>query len=314
MIWTQLAREFEDGDILYGLDGPRGNAKNAILDERRLVRKQTVSFIFFTKTRLLERIIIQNQITNAVFNPMQDGVRTNRQIKRNATRKDVRIESDTQRAIQFRDFLRQHPKYDVSGYKQTTEMDAARAAWLKTSKAGLEFQATQRDGRIHFILDDLKFDRVLAQSMPKSTRAAAQVKYPLDITSGEVRWLFRNRNNKQVAQSVVFWMSGQVVSAPWLMAANQTQFQNFLYTRDQELRDDRDSEFKQAIRELNAALFIQRTFRKKKGAHYVAPGDTLSSIARRHGISLDQLHEWNGQSISDGIKIGDVLRITALGD
>tara|TARA_Y100001960_G_C14762043_1_gene874647 strand:+ start:680 stop:1621 length:942 start_codon:yes stop_codon:yes gene_type:complete len=313
-MWNQLAKEFEDGDILYGLDGPRSRAKSAILSERSHIRTQTASFIFFTKTRLFERIIIQNQITNAVFSPLQDGLSTDRQVRRNARREDVHIESDPQRAIQFRDFLSQHPKYDVSGYRKTGNMDAARAAWLKTSKAGLEFQATQRDGKIHFILDDLTFDRVLKQDMLPSAKAAARIKYPLDITSGEVRWLFRNRTNKKVVEAVVFWLRGQKVSAPWLMLEYRNQFQNFLYTRDQELRDDKESEFKQAIRELNAALLVQRSFRKRKGKHYVAPGDTLLSIAQNHGLSLVQLYEWNAESISDGIKIGDVLQISRPAD
>src|SRR6056297_1143758 len=162
--WANLAVAFRDGDILYGLDRGRGAAKAAILAYRQQVARQVVTFGFIRRTRNFERIIIQNDITNATFDALDrksPGVRTDKQIKKTDS-----VKSDPQRAIDFRDFVADHPKYGLRDWQPdpTNPMDSARAAWLKTSKAGLEFQAMHRPGYlIHFILDGLAYDRVLLQ-------------------------------------------------------------------------------------------------------------------------------------------------------
>lgn len=44
--------------------------------------------------------------------------------------------------------------------------------------------------------------------------------------------------------------------------------------------------------------------------HVVAAGETLYSIAKRYGLGVMQLVEWNNISLSHGIKSGQVLRLT----
>lgn len=75
-VWGNLAAGFEDGDILYGLG--RGAAKAAILEYRRQITR-CVRVCFFRTTKHFDRIIIQNDLTNATF-PLATGgqVRTNR--------------------------------------------------------------------------------------------------------------------------------------------------------------------------------------------------------------------------------------------
>ena len=46
------------------------------------------------------------------------------------------------------------------------------------------------------------------------------------------------------------------------------------------------------------------------GAHTVGPGDTLSGIAARYGVSVDQLRAWNGLT-SDWLFVGNVLAVNA---
>ena len=303
-MWEELAKIFADGDILYGLDQGRGAAKKAILEHRRTVEQQTVVFCFFRRTRQFERIVIQNDITNSVFDPTKDGLKTNGQIN-----KTKAVQSDPSRATSFRDFVASHPKYSLANYKATGNMDDARAAWLKTSKAGLEFQATKRSGfKIHFILDGLKFDRVLAQDSVAASVAATKIRTPLDITSGEVRWLFRHRNDASVTQAIVFWQQGVTKPAPWLWPENKDLFSNFLYTKDMELKDEQEDQFRPAILELKAALVLQRAFRKKKETYYVRPGDTLVWIAKQHGITVDDLKALN-QLSDDNISPGMILNV-----
>jgi hypothetical protein len=303
-MWERLAEQFADGDILYGLDKGRGDAKKAILEHRRTIERQTVVFCFFRQTKQFERILIQNDITNSVFDPMANGLKTDAEI-----RKTKAVQSDPDRAIVFRNFVASHEKYSLAKYKATGNMDDARAAWLKTSKAGLEFQATKRIGfRIHFILDGLAFDRVLAQVDVPGGFATTKIRTPLDITSGEVRWLFRHRNDAGVTQAVVFWLQGQIKQAPWLWPENKESFTNFLYTKDQMLKDEEDDQFRSAILELKAALMVQRAFRKKKGTYYVRPGDSLIWIARMHGVTVEELKAWNHLA-DEAVKVGMMLQV-----
>lgn len=44
-------------------------------------------------------------------------------------------------------------------------------------------------------------------------------------------------------------------------------------------------------------------------AHTVVAGDTLSAIARRHGLSLADLLQWNGLNAKSVLRIGQVLRL-----
>jgi LysM repeat protein len=47
----------------------------------------------------------------------------------------------------------------------------------------------------------------------------------------------------------------------------------------------------------------------KKGAHTVAPQETLYSIARQYGVTTQQLTEWNSLSGTD-LKVGQVIMVT----
>jgi len=309
MPWDQLAREFEDGDILYGLDQGRGDAKRAILAERRQVEKRSTILCCFVRTQRFERILIQNDITNSVFDAQKPGLRSEADI-----RKTREVKADPERAVEFRGFVAEHPKYGLADYQPSAvdPMTVARAAWLKTSKAGLAFQATRRPGhKIHFVLDGLDFSRVLAQTSAPAEVARTVVTSPLDITSAEVRWLFRNRSNARVADAVVFWLDGVKTEPPWQWPQAAAQFANFLYTKSQHLADEQASgDFKNVLEELRASIVLQRLWRGRKGRYYVREGDSLASIAQTHGVSVDNLMLWNNLA-SQAIQPGWILKLKA---
>ena len=101
-MWEELARNFQDGDILYGLDRGRGEAKSAILRHRGTVGIQA-RWGFWKTTKQFERIIIQNDITNSVFDPTRSGLRSDKEIKKMAgttvldicTREPVTVSEET---------------------------------------------------------------------------------------------------------------------------------------------------------------------------------------------------------------------------
>ena len=45
------------------------------------------------------------------------------------------------------------------------------------------------------------------------------------------------------------------------------------------------------------------------GSHRVQPGETATQIARRYGVSLTRLLDYNGLAVASVIRAGDVLKI-----
>ena len=59
----------------------------------------------------------------------------------------------------------------------------------------------------------------------------------------------------------------------------------------------------------NPTPFNVPTFSRPAIGHEVASGETLSAIARRYGVSLQDLLRWNGLQMSSSIRPGDKIRI-----
>lgn len=249
MDWDQLVATFKDGDVLYGLDQGRKAAKDAILKAQANTTVKVRFMKVFTRTKKADRIIIQNAITDSVFDALTAGSKlktggpilsADKQIKSNKG-----VQSDPQRAIGFRDHLRNHPKWnvergisdqDVKGHgwqvnknasANVDDMDRARKAWTRTSKAGIEYQTKARGCTVHFILDGLDYERVVK-------------KIPGDVTSAEIRWLYRHRSDEQVMNHITFWLDGDVKDAPWLWPTNAAAFAKY-QPKSEALTEDHDN-------------------------------------------------------------------------
>lgn len=62
-----------------------------------------------------------------------------------------------------------------------------------------------------------------------------------------------------------------------------------------------------------AATTVTHSEPKAQATHKVAPGESASVIASKHGISLDDFLKWNGLSKNDIVKVGQVLVVSAPG-
>ncbi|ECD9376915.1 hypothetical protein FNI58_04115 [Salmonella enterica subsp. salamae] len=171
---------FQPGDIVYGLNKERSRVIELVESVYNLSEKD---------------IIIQNTLTDAVWRGMDGSV---------FSKDEVIAErlNDVQRGISFRDFLSQHPRYNItdSKFSDLSNEDL----WMKTSKAGLEFQTKLRDRTVIFLADCL-VDTV-------SEIAAKKGKYGNAITAHELRWVYRNRNDDQVKNNVKFFLKGQAIT------------------------------------------------------------------------------------------------------
>ncbi len=193
MVYEALVQNFKDGDIIYGLDQPRKEALAALETQTR-IRKTEIRIRWCGLSRQeLNNILIQNDLTNAVWDPISP----NRYSNDSYIKNDI---VDHKRGTDFRTFLSNHNKYNVA-QRGANEMDRekrGRIGWGRTSKAGLEFQMYNRASTVHFIVEQLD----LSEITQKSSEITQKSGFGTSITSQEIRWLYRHRNTIQVRQKL----------------------------------------------------------------------------------------------------------------
>ncbi|HCC0890427.1 TPA: type III secretion system protein [Salmonella enterica] len=171
---------FQPGDVVYGL-----------CKTRERVHTLINSLYDFSK----KDIVIQNTLTHAVWD-------RRRRARFNSNEKIEQKLNDVQRGIHFRDFLSQHKKYNITEGKFSRLSNEER--WIKTSKAGLEFQTRLRERSVIFIVDNI-VDAI-------SDIANKTGRYGNAITAHELRWVYRNRHDDRVRQNVKFFLNGEAIS------------------------------------------------------------------------------------------------------
>lgn len=199
MAYDDLRAAFQEGDVVFGLNGPLFKAVESLQRPRSIgVRK----FRFFGNKETKSKGIVQADLTDVVWNPRNPTeYATDREISKSLATKRL--------GTGFRAHLAGHPKYDVAsqyregklrrGPGQQSPKDLTNA-WGRTSKAGLEYHLN-RGATIHFVVTDIDLDKV--------TKKSEQHKHL--VTSRELRYLYRRRNEKAVKERVKFYdESGQI--------------------------------------------------------------------------------------------------------
>ncbi|MGJ0625067.1 hypothetical protein [Xenorhabdus bovienii] len=203
-----LMHKFKEGDILYGLDNPRATAladlakvgfkrkSKSIANSGNLFSRLRQSFRKKNNTK--RNILIQNDITDATWDASKP--------REYATDKSIKKEvHDYQRVIGFREFLSEHPKYNVKNDTElVTNLTTATSVqlWKKTSKAGLDYQLFVNKAPVHFLVDIIgdDIDTVISKQ-----------RHGTSITSSELRWLYRHKDTKEVKENLKFWRDGKAV-------------------------------------------------------------------------------------------------------
>ncbi|MBB1585080.1 RHS repeat protein [Serratia sp. OS31] len=219
---TPLTEIFQWGDILYGLDKPREKSLSALnssgFKRKEAIKPPTKNILksirqSFRKVKEKTNIIIQNDITNAVWDVSKpkeysDDKTINKQL------------NDSERAIQFRQFISSHEKYNVIDQDEATKlmsepwkaMQLGVPLWKRTSKAGLEFQLLVRKKPLHFMTDLIGDD--IGVVISKEGHGAS-------ITSSELRWLYRHRDLPEVRSNLIFYRDGKKISHEEIFGKNE---------------------------------------------------------------------------------------------
>ncbi|WP_346423951.1 RHS repeat-associated core domain-containing protein [Serratia marcescens] len=219
---TPLTEIFQWGDILYGLDKPREKSLSALssagFKRKEAIKPPTKSILksirqSFRKVKEKTNIIIQNDITNAVWDVGKP--------KEYSNDKTIHKQlNDPERAIQFRNFISSHEKYNVIVQDESTKlmaepwkaMQLGVPLWKRTSKAGLEFQLLVRKKTLHFMTDLIGDD--IGVVISKEGHGAS-------ITSSELRWLYRHRDLPEVRSNLIFYREGKKISHEEIFGKNE---------------------------------------------------------------------------------------------
>ncbi|CNH31163.1 type III secretion protein GogB [Yersinia kristensenii] len=188
-IVASTAMEFKLGDIIYGIAQYRGE-----------IVRQVVNFNDFSNKDIFSQIEITDTVWEHRSHLSRDKYQDDAIIKEKL--------NDAERAIQFKKFLEKHNKYNIierPGIKSYRPHRSEEDICLsRTSKAGLEFQIMERQGRVFFCADGL-VNRIpeIAQKKPN---------YGTCITASELRWLYRHQDHPNVKNNVQFCLDGAFIS------------------------------------------------------------------------------------------------------
>jgi len=136
---------------------------------------------------------------------------------------------------EFLEFVAAHPRFNPALSPEHTDWNKR---FKRTSKAGLQFAIKEKGYNVHFVVPkDMDFHQVVreAGSHPQHATAKYEAYYqdgkggetgPIEekrITHAELRWLFRHKDDPDVAKNVQFWHFDsskgsdglEPVPAPW---------------------------------------------------------------------------------------------------
>ncbi|CNI67922.1 type III secretion protein GogB [Yersinia mollaretii] len=188
-IATSAGIAFKLGDVLYGL-----------FDRK----KEIISQISHFNNLSSKDIVAQPKITDTVWEHRDylsfDKYRDETIIKE--------MLNDAERGIKFKTFLSKHEKYNIierhekKPYRPNKSVEDI--CLSRTSKAGLEFQIMERNGRVFFCADDL------VESI--SEIAQKEPDYGTSITASELRWLYRHKDHPKIKSNVQFCLDGEFIS------------------------------------------------------------------------------------------------------
>ena len=167
--YAGLVAAFHINDILFGLSTHINEAIHIVQHHHHLNKKKQFFYI-------------QAELTDCVWNPIhRNKYSSGREITASVW---CRNEDEIKFAINFKNYLMSHQKYNVIDTHNKYYGDK-RNLWGHTSKAGLEYILTQSERTIHFIITGINLSDV-------ATKTGHGAKP--NVTSKELRWLFRNRH------------------------------------------------------------------------------------------------------------------------
>jgi hypothetical protein len=246
--YSQLIAEFQKGDVLFGMSEDLAIVESSLkqLDVpvagfKRFLRCCCACMASEPKKAHRKTdVFVQSNLTNAVYNPSK--LKEGKPYQSGELIASA-LPHESDRGESFQEFLQNHAKYDVrfkggtpqedgeiepfgaqvqdvdyyNNYKPGDENNpkpqwVKDKVWKRTSKAGLEFQTTRRQRTVHFLLDKFLVGENMRAAVLKDGQHGGRT-----ITSGELRWIYRNWDNPLVSGHVIFWTTTGRSDPPWVL-------------------------------------------------------------------------------------------------
>jgi len=83
--------------------------------------------------------------------------------------------------------------------------------YSRKSKAGIKW-AQENGHSVHYILDDIDIDSVINKTM-NIGKSGSPIK---SIVNSEIRYIYRNRKDPKMQNTVQFWRGGRPSNTPWV--------------------------------------------------------------------------------------------------
>jgi hypothetical protein len=164
------------------------------------------------------------------------------------TEKETRDEID-----KFNTALASHGKYasavgwDPGKLKGDARDQAENEAWRRKCKGGLYYACFVKRSHVHFCLDGMNVEEVVKKNYVKDSTpidvkdSATGAKFRA-ITNAELRWIFRNREHKEVSDHVQFWKqessAWKTCEPPWVTDSSTWSQYKPVHKKNVHGRDD----------------------------------------------------------------------------
>ena len=212
--YLQFASTFQRGkDLIYGLAMPRASYVEALDAQYPERSKADPQYLRIQPEDGMDFIIIDT-FNNAFLGtevlkslpPFFIGRALTGTEAQDSERYLGELKGEHDQVRSFRTYLEKETLYDLQSISGATRAEQM-MRYGRSCKTGMAYAILARKGRVHFLLDEIKMNLVLADRLkPKPERS---------ISGKELRWLFRHRNHPQIRPEVVFWKDGKTTSAPW---------------------------------------------------------------------------------------------------
>ncbi|PHM64356.1 Type III secretion system effector EspK [Xenorhabdus stockiae] len=217
--------EFFEGDLIYGLTNEReryiSNLDNFKIVKNRLP-KSTSGQEFFKPTMMNYYLIpVEEREMKSFLDSFQNSLRNNRRAPNAWLSEKANKYKGYLNVVGFHEYeeykeslysyLEKHDKYHTVLEEGITNDHVTIGRKCKGGISWVTMSDCQltEDMHIHFILDEINMAKVVNKSEGlNNTRKS--------ITAKELRWVYRNRNNKKVASKIQFWVDKKPVFPPWI--------------------------------------------------------------------------------------------------
>lgn len=199
---------YRKGDLFYGLARPRENVMRDVVGD---IDPHLHAYKGEDTTGGGKRALIADTLNNQFLgtgdwrnNPNIDHKKVPVEQRRQLDSYQGKTSHESKEVRDYRKFMEGHDRYDprkISGPEHVQDRIG------KACKGGIEYTTKHKKNHLHMVLDDFNPKYLMDDlTLTKDMRG---------VTGKEMKYLYRNRDEKHIKKRVNFWKDGERAPAPW---------------------------------------------------------------------------------------------------